>query len=349
MLRKIFTHSGVSTTEADRIFKEMHKLTVALFRLSPAEAVCSKGTRKRWEELANVWQCYADETCEYSIFDLAIHKLYWGVYPEPMRDDYVPLVRMVEDELLSDGPAYKAWKCHLSYKIAFSGMRDQESALVFRGPRPHSHIFHSYQNARFWYNVVYKRRRPGLINPATASMHDMQAAKIQESVYAACIGFEKVIKCLIPDSKNWTEEQWLDDLNIRRSLRKLYNIRYSDYDPDFEILIAGLINKLHYNTPIYLAQLLKLASIPMGIVQKIWPLETDTELKKLFLQAASRAKAAETRIRSGLSHRHGLHSYQKLKASWLYQYVYNAMLPDTSQDKFERKVKKNVLIVAAEI
>ncbi len=349
MLNRIIIHSGSSTADANRIFNEMLKLTMALFSLSSTEALCSKGTKKRWKDLANIWKSYADEACEYSIFDLALHKIYWGVYPEPMKEDYIPLVRMVEDELLSDGPAYKVWKAHTSYKFAFSCMKNQEKALAYRGPRPHSYVFCRYQNSRFWFNVVYKRRIPALINPAAASLHDMKAAKTHESIYAACEGFEKAINCLIPDSKNWTDEQWLDDLNIYRGLRKTYNIEYTFYGRDFESLITGLMNKLHYHTPIHLAQLMELGSIPMKMVQRIWPVQTDTELKKLFLQAASRAKSAETRMRTGTSHRYGMYSYNKLKKSWLFKYIYDEVTNKASADEFTLKLKRKVFEVSANI
>lgn len=226
-------------------------------------------------------------------------------------------------------------------------MKGREKALVYRGPRPHSYVFANYQNSRFWFNVVYKRRKPGLIDPMKVTMHDMKAAKIHESVCAACEGFEKAINCLIPESKNWNDEQWLNDLNIRRSFKKLYNATYTDFDYDFEMLINGLMNKLHYNAPIHLAQLLELGSIPMGMVQRIWPVQTDIELKKLFLQATSRAKAAETRMQNGTSYRYGMYSYNKLKQSWLYKYVYDEVAHKPSMDKFGLKVKKMVLQVSA--
>lgn len=348
MVNRVIIHSGSSTAEANRIFNEMLKQTTSLFSLSPAEAFCSSGSKKRWNDLANIWKNYADEACEYSIFDLALHKIYWGVYPEPMKENYIPLVRLVEDELISDSPAFNVWRTHPSYRFAFSYMKDQEKALVHRGPRPHSCIFANYQNSRFWFNVVYKRRKPNLINPA-ASLHDMKAAKTHERIYAACEGFEKAINCLIPDSKNWTDEQWLDDLNIRRNLKKLYNITYTHYDKDFEILISSLINKLHYNAPIHLAQLLELNTIPNGMIQRIWPVQTDTELKKLFMLAASRAKNSETRIRNGTSRRYGIHSYSKLQQSWLYEYVYNDVTHRASSDNFEIKLKKKLFEVSAYI
>ena len=349
MVNRVIIHSGISAAEADRIFKVMVKLTYKLFGLTPEEVVCSNGKIKRWTDLADAWKNHFEDACEYSVFEMAIHKLYWGVYPEPMLQDYIPLVQLVEDELLSDGPAYKAWKNHVSYRFACLYIKEQEKALVNRGPRPHFHVFASYQNSRFWFNVVYKRRKPGLIDPATASLHDMKAAKKHQSIYAACEGFEKAINCLIPDSKNWTDEQWLNDLNIRRSLNKLYNVNYKDYDPDFEILIAALINKLHYNAPVHLAQLLELGSIPMGIIQRIWPVQTEVELKKLFLRAASRAKNAETRMRNGTSHRYGVHSYNKLKESWLFKYIYTNLACKTSADEFALKLKRKVFEVAAHI
>ena len=149
MLNRVIIHSGTSTADANRIFDKMLAMTVELFRLSSTEALCSKGARKRWKDLANIWKRYAEEACEYSIFDLALHKIYWGVYPEPMKEDYIPLVRLVEDELLSDGPAFNVWRTHPFYRFAFSYIKDQKKALVNRGPRPHSYIFWNYQNSRF--------------------------------------------------------------------------------------------------------------------------------------------------------------------------------------------------------
>lgn len=349
MDNRIIVHSGTSIAAANKIFNEMHQLTTKLYCLTPAEAICSKGSKKRWSDLADVWMTCAEDACEYSVFDLVLHKIYWGVYPEPMNAEYTPLAQLVEVELISDGPAYAAWRKHSSYKFAFYHMKDQEKALVHRGPRPHSCMFSHYQNSRYWLNVVYKGRKPELIDPGKATLHDMKAAKVHDSIYATCKGFEQAINCLIPNSVNWTDEQWLNDLNIRRELKKLYNVNYASYDQNFEILMAGLMNKLYYNAPIHLAQLLKLNTIPMKIVQRIWPEETDKTLKKLFLDAVGRAKNAETRVRNGKSSRHGLHSYQKLVRSWLFMYIYNQLAHQTPTNKFDYKVKRKLFEVAANI
>lgn len=342
-------HSGTSTANANTIFDDMISLTRRLFCLSAKDTPCSRGDKKRWEDLADIWVQCANENCEYSIFEMALHKIYWGVYPDYTNNKYIPLLQLVEKELLSNGPAYNAWKYHKAYRFAFDFVKNQDKALVSRGPRPHSRIFSCYQNSRFWFKLVYKGQAPGSINPTMASMHDLKAAKIHADIYAVCDGFEKAINCLIPSSVNWTDEQWLNDLYIRRALKQLYGITYKDYDRNFEILITGLINKLHYNSPIYLAQMLSIDSLPMTMVQKIWPNGTTDELCKLFLQAGSRAQCAERRILNGTSRRTGLYSYQKLQNSWLYAYIYNAFAHTSPQDALGKKVKARLLKVAANI
>ena len=85
MKAKIAVHSGTSVAAANRIFNEMRRLTASLFNLKSSATVCSIGRRKRWRDLANIWTKYGQY--EYTPFDLAFHKIYWGVYPEPMKDE----------------------------------------------------------------------------------------------------------------------------------------------------------------------------------------------------------------------------------------------------------------------
>jgi hypothetical protein len=342
-------YSGTNTANANKIFDDMLLLTRRLFCLSAKDSPCSRGTKKRWVDLADIWVKYANQDCDYSIFEMALHRIYWGVYPDYTENRHIPLLKMVEKELLSNGLAYNAWKYHKAYRYAFDFVKNQDKALVSRGPRPHSYIFACYQNSRFWFKVVYKGQAPGCINPTMASMHDLRAAKKHADIYAVCDGFEKAINCLIPASASWTDEQWLNDLNICRALKQLYGITYKNYDRNFEILITGLMNKLHYNAPVYLAQLLGLSSLPMSIVQQIWPDGTTVELNKLFLQAGSRAQCAERRLRNSTSCRTGHYSYQKLQNSWLYAYIYNAFAHASPQDELGKKVKSRLFKVAANI
>ncbi len=342
-------NSGTNSAKYNKTFDDMLSLTCRIFCLSNNESLCSRGAKKRWVDLADLWVKYANEDCEYSIFEMALHKIYWGIYPDYTEDRHIPLLELVEKELLSNGPAYNAWRYHNAYRDAFKFVKNQCKALVSRGPRPHSYIFASYQNSRYWYRVVFKGQAPVYINPATASMHVMKAAKIHADIYAVCDGFEKAINCLIPASVNWTDEQWLDDLNIRRALKHLYGVTYSNFDRDFEILITGLMNKLHYNAPAHLGQLLELNTLPMSMVQQIWPNNTAAELMKLFLQAGSRAQCAEKRLRNGTTCRTGLYSYKKLQGSWLYSYIYNVYAYVSPQDALERKVKDRLFKVTANI
>lgn len=349
MSKEMKIYSGMSADIANRIFSQMYTLTLSVFCLSRDEARFSKGIKQRWLDLADIWKRYSDEACEYSVFDLALHKIYWGIYPENTPTEYIPLLTLVETELLTDGPAYAAWKYHIAYRFAFRYMTEQEKAFKYRGPRVHSRIFRSYQNARFWFAVVYKREVPGLIDPTKASMRDMRAAKTHENVYAVCDGFEKVVLCLIPEAKNWSDEQWLDDLNLRRMLKKKYNLEYKDFDDNFDMLMVALMNKLHYNKPMYLAQILRLTDLPTGVVKQIWPTQTEEELKKLFLKASSRAKCAETKVQNGTSYRQGAYSYEKLRNSWLYKQLYINITNKSALDPLERKVKKALFVVGANI
>ena len=340
---------GTDTAKYNEIFNEMLRLTVRIFGLSSNDLQCSRGAKKRWEDLADIWVKYANEDCEYSIFELALHKIYWGIYPNYTDDRHIPLLQLVEKELVSDGPAYQVWRYHKAYREAFKLIKNRCEALVKRGPRPHSYIFASYQNSRFWYKVVFKGRAPENVNPATASMRELKAAKIHADIYIICNGFEKVINCLIPASVNWTDEQWLNDLNIRRALKQLYGYTCKPFERDFEVLMIALINKLYHNAPIFLGQLLSLSSLPMSMVQRIWPNETAGELNKMFLQAGSRAQCSERKLLNGTSHRAGLYSYKRLQNSWLYAYISSVYAHYKPKSAIEKKVRKRLYMVTANI
>lgn len=339
MLNQIISHSGTSAADANQIFEKMYHMTMQLFYLKPDVAVCSRGSQKRWKDLASLWTDYANEECEYSVFEIVLHKIYWGVYPDITSDRYSDLLELVENEILSDGPAFKAWKDHAGYKFAFNYIKKQQRALTYNERCSHSYVFDAYLRARFWHKVVYKERKPSPVDPERASMHDLKSAKTHADIYAARVGFEKAICCLIPEAKDWSTSQWLDEYNIDHALYQKYGVRYKAHDGRYEYLITALINKLHYNAPIYLAQMLRVGTMPKKMAQQIWPGKTDVELKKLFLQAASRAKSAETRVKNGVSNHCGAYSYDKLRRSWLYKCVYKDITSKKKLADLDQKVK----------
>ena len=77
--------------------------------------------------------------------------------------------------------------------------------------------------------------------------------------------------------------------------------------------------------------------------------KTEEELKKLFLKASSRAKCAETKVQNGTSYCQGAYSYEKLRNSWLYKQLYINITNKSALDPLERKVKKALFVVGANI
>lgn len=335
-------HSGTSTADADRIFSEMFRMTISLLRTDPRELICSKDNHYRWYDLAEFWTGWANDNYSFSLFEMALHHIYWGVYPDYTPENIISLLTLIENELLSDSQAYNAWKKHMDYTFGFNFITSKQS-LSSNSVTPKSKVFRKYLASRFCIKVVHKGTCPNAIRTAGGSISNAAAIKNYNKNSAVCVGYEKAIHCLIPDSKNWTENQWLDEQGLYRELQTLYGVNFQRDNEQFDHLIIALSNKLHTNAPIYLAHLLKIDELPIEIAKRIWPNRTDTELKKLFMQAASRAKSSETRLRNGTSSTPGSYAYDKLNTSWLYKYVYNDLANKSPSDAFNNKVKIKLL------
>ena len=87
------------------------ELTSLLLGTTLSSQMSGSGTMWRWEELTRLWELNAD-VLGCRVFFAALHHLFWGVYPGSVTStDLKELLTIIEVNLLSNGNAYRAWKC----------------------------------------------------------------------------------------------------------------------------------------------------------------------------------------------------------------------------------------------
>ena len=92
----------------EEAYSWLYAVTLAVYEINTQDAKCSKGTIKRWRDLADLWGACAAERTEPNIFSLAIHRIHWGVYPNDYPQ-YIPtdVVDEVIKLIKKDSNAYR--------------------------------------------------------------------------------------------------------------------------------------------------------------------------------------------------------------------------------------------------
>lgn len=281
-------------------------------------------TKNRWIDLATVW----DVEMEY-----ALHHLYWGEYPHHCEDpDLLYLCSLVEAELLDDGEAFEAWSKWLVFENQLKNMA-AETCSCGTGIETHFIEHHRYLSARLLCKVQYEKTRP-----------DGFGAYVRQ--YES---YEKIVARFIPEAKNWSRDQWGNDLNIAAALKTRYGVDYvaagacaDDYD---RLLL--LCHELDYwgdtNDAVWYAA--NIEQFPLEMVKVLWPVDLEGNVTKLFLAAYKATVHYEKSGRLCLDKKNkyynpvGHFEREALKASWLYQNVSQWYLEGEYTGQQEKDVK----------
>lgn len=329
----------ISPFENER-FQQALQATVNVYGLSKDRISLSKGRIKRWSDLASLW--YTSQPVAIDVFYLALHYIHWGIYPEcDISEETSNLLSLVERELLSCGDAFTAWKKNARYRAAFSKVVRSSQADKKRGPISHTRAFGRYLISRTWYEVVYKRHSPPVIDPLS-SKHTIHSICVHAQIQANCCGFEQIIKRLIPASAQWSRAQWSNDLNIYSNLKKLYGFKLNIYSTEFDNLIWLLYAVWYLNNQPYIDAAISIKNMPYKLAEKIWPGDTQREIEKIFLLAYSRCKSVETRSKFSGRRIYSNFSYSDLKSSWLFRFVSNWLNKDILSPENREKIRRVV-------
>lgn len=256
----------------DSRYEDIRKATIADMGQEPFDKY-HKDTGKRWLDIARVWNKVYGHG-KHFVLTSAVHHIMWGVYPyEPYIQTFKHLLGLVEEELLRDGEAFRAW----NKWRAFNNLLDHTLYSFFSfgrsGLSTHFIEHGVYLNIRARYQIVYNKTKP--LNPEE-----------KEEDYK---DYEETVKFLIPAANTWTREQWGNDLVVSEELKKTYGIDYA----------ASHENRQNYNNTICLIRLQRkqgmstdtlryavaITEMPWAIVKLIWPENTEKEIATILIKS----------------------------------------------------------------
>lgn len=332
-------------------FTTAYELTLKLLDLPPTINLCSHGPKRRWLDLAYLWLSKED-VLGCNILYAAIHKLYWGRYPDNVKDeDLKKILLIVETELLSASNAFSVWKHHLNYRWAFDYIvRHSNKSDCKRGPRHHSMATARYLYCRAFNLIVYKDKKPPVLDLVTDSSARIRSVRAHAQIRAYAYGYECVIKRLLPQASNWSYEEWSDDRVLFAALKKKYGFDFSKDSDNFDALIDFLMNEWAYGVKNTLGKAIMIQELPSSLISTIWPNDTLDHVTSMYLTAYRRTKSVEGRMRRDRLGRpveaKPTFSYDRLRGSWLHQqillWIYGGVSVDKSVKQAAMEIGMNV-------
>ena len=319
-------------------FTTAYELTLNLLKLHSTVNLCSRGPKRRWLDLAYLWES-GEDVLGCNILYAAVHKIYWGVYPDNIKDEAVKqIISIVEKELCADGNAFAAWKHHLNYRWAFDYIvRYSNKSDCKRGPGHHSMATARYLYCRAYNLIVYKDKTPPVLDLVTDSGARIRSIRAHAQIRAYAYGYECVIKRLLPQAADWTYEEWSDDRVLFAALKKQYGFDFLKDVDNFDALINFLMNEWAYGAKNTLGKAIVIKELPSSMLSVIWPNDTVHHIISMYLTAHRRAKSVEGRAHCDRFGRpiksKPTFSYERLRDSWLHQQILSWIYGGTSVDK----------------
>ena len=315
----------------DARYEEMRRATIAVIHQKCFDKYF-KPTKKRWLDLSRVWD-KALNCSEHYILTSAIHKIFWGVYPYTPTDPNTKyLLDLVEAELLDNGEAYQTWSRWVVFKRTFEMILESMESFGSTNPSIHFIEHYLYLRSRTLCRIKYDK----IPSTLAGSVHTRNYQN-----------YEDIIKKIIPESSNWSREEWGDDLIISDAVNRLYGIDYSDTfegQRDYERLIQMLRAKKEWGegSADFIWYASNISELPTGLARVIWPDNLEDKAASLLCDAHKMTVDYE-RCGQPFKDRkgdfHPLYHYERenLKNSWLFKVVsdwfYKGLYSGTAHDE----------------
>ena len=317
----------------DEYFAWLYSLTMVVYDIGAKDAACSKGQKKRWSDLADIWGRCASGRGEFNLFVLALHKIHWGVHVANFPKNIpMEMVETVEAMLLQNGAPFNGWKRNKYYRSAFDEVVYQYRPVEGRVPTKRSDWYMRYIRNHTWLYVAYKREKPPTIDLANYTRAEFVSAKKHATIYAGYQSYKLVISKLIPESLDWDEADWLNEQLIYSRFKKIYGMPLKAFVNELDYVISFLVDLWYYDTT-SVVKLLRIKYMPDRLMEVIWPQRTQREVTNLLCLAYSRVKSANTYLGKYDMKVHGC-TWKKLHESWVFnrckEWVYSGELIDAA-------------------
>lgn len=292
-----------------------------------------RDTGKRWLDLARVWDKVL--TCDkHFVLTSVIHKIMWGVLPyESSSADFMHLLALVEEELLRDGEAFQAWVKWRTFKNVFANVTESTNSFGRSGLDCHFITHYHYLKDHALYEIMRSKESDPDFNMGTGKI----------------VAYEEAVELLVPNAKNWSRQQWGNDLVLADELERLYGVNFAEtwesqreFDRLINLIHAWRIYKMPADVYWYATNI---TNLPDGIIQRIWPQNTNDILADILI-SAHKVLVDYEKAGKPFANRKGwidpLYHYEgsAFKSSWIFNYVSDRYYQGAYQGETEKQLRK---------
>lgn len=286
-----------------------------------------------WGKLYALWALFKSELGVSNIMEACIQAVHWGVF-DYNRDsnELQEIISIMCEELCAHGAGYKVWveQEYPNWAEAVFNVVNERDPFGITG-RCHSQVHYYYRRFRTLLKLLDSN-----------ALHD---SKIFHSYMRT---YKKTVCFLLPEAKQWNDEQWLNDENIAHALHKNYGVDYAQSWNDYNALI-GLIQE---NTPgekseAFYRCVYAISSLPLPIAQVIWPKNTVRNLTALFITVQSMVEGYQSSQTAASPQKECTrydHNFEMkfMKDCWLYKQI-DEWTKDRTIDLEKNKAVKRAL------
>ena len=238
-----------------------------------------QNTGKRWLDLVRVWN-RAHGHLKYFALVCAVHKIFWGVYPNGQtynRGTLGCLLHLIEMEILSDGEAFRQWKNWSAFKRAVEWILNASMSIggcVETYALEHRRYLHDRASCKILYDKDPK------------SCQNEQRGNYQ--------WYEKTVQRLIPNAAHWNREQWGNEMTITAAIKGAYGVDYSKNMEEYDFLI-GMLRREHQEGfyKHFLWYAMSISTLPEPLAKTIWGESWREKAVGIFLDAYREVGACE--------------------------------------------------------
>jgi len=248
---------------------------------------------------------------------------------------YQDLVIATCEAILSDTPAYRSWIKHYFFRCCIKGITEDSADRCWHPniTNAHLHFLDAQATLKIWRYT-----------------HGHKVACDHADRYVS--RYKARIMRIIPLSRHWNYNEWIDESNIFREILHIYKLDFSCNPTAYAILHQ----LLDYPTAIpekidspAINSLIRLDICSPTLLSALWPIEHPNSITKLFLLAEKTARYWIDVFSNEVCDKDGWcpkdYSYTYLSQSWLFAYIQKQLYSEKISHCYVSKVKQAILNV----
>ena len=322
-------------------FERAYNATLEYVSLTSAQAPCSKGCLKRWENLFHIITSHSKEAGKVSPIRLALDSLHWGIdHTGELEAVEAELVSALLDELQEGFDAVKRWRHDDEFTEMVTDTLMSVHPLGKTWRWVYTDSFFNYLRNRTLDTLFQKEVLTQNIDLSIASDYEIKFHTRVARTRQVWQAFEASLHRLLPEVVDWPVPKQRNERELLRIFKERYKVDFANHQRDFDNLMCFL-NTLWFKAPRGLSSFLNIHTFSYELALGIWPNDTQEEMEKLFLNAVSQLAAHKSRAEKNSCFLFHYDCYKKqLCGSWLSAYISdlreNGLLTETNNKKISR-------------